>query len=156
MPDVTRLLQQIENGSQRASDELLPIVYGELRQLAKSRLNRESDNHSLQSTALVHEAYLRLVGEKEPNWSGAGHFFGAAAEAMRRILIERARKRKTEKHGGQFQRVPLSGQPVAELPRDERLLQLDEALSELQRLDSRKADVVKLRFFAGLTNQETA
>ena len=156
MPNVTVLLQQIENGSQQASDELLPIVYAELRKLAKSRLSREGEDHSMQSTALVHEAYLRLVGEKEEVWSGTGHFFGAAAEAMRRILIERARKRKTKKHGGEYERIPLSGQQISELPQDDRLLQLDEALNDLQEYDSRKAEVVKLRFFAGLTNKEVA
>lgn len=155
MSRVTKLLQSIEAGDPQATDHLLPIVYDELRKLARQRLANERPGNTLQATALVHEAYVRLVGNTEVDWSGSGHFFGAAAEAMRRILIERARQRATQKHGGNLKRVDLDSQLTAATT-DQRLVELDEALSDLEEYDQRKAQVVKLRFFAGLTNKEVA
>jgi RNA polymerase sigma factor (TIGR02999 family) len=151
MTDVTRILNAIERGDAKATDELLPLVYEELRLLAARKLSREAPGQTLQATALVHEAYLRLVGDEPQNWSGRGHFFAAAAEAMRRILVENARRKQRLRHGGGLQRVDLddldcvAGQP----PED--LLTLDEALAKLHEREPLKADLVKLRYFAGLT-----
>ena len=155
MSEVTALLLAIDKGDKQAADKLLPMVYEELRRLAHMRLSREKPGQTLQATELVHEAYLRLMGTKEVDWNGAGHFFGAAAQAMRRILIERARRRRTAKHGGDRERIELDSQ-MMDVSRDEMLLKLDEALEGLQLYDPRKAEVVKLRFFAGLTNREAA
>ena len=155
--DVTQLLQSIEAGNEQAPEELLPLVYGELRKLARARLAAESANQTLQPTELVHEAYIRLVGQSEVDWNGRGHFFGAAAEAMRRILIDRARKRKTQKHGGDRCKVPLEGDEFPEPANDEqfeKLLRLDLAIDALQAYDPGKAELVKLRYFAGLSNRE--
>ena len=157
MADVTRILSQIEAGDQTASEQMLPLLYDELRQLAAAKLRREKPGQTLQATALVHEAYLRLVGAKEPQqWSGRSHFFAAAAEAMRRILIEQARRKRTLKAGGL--RVDLPELVVEEAVADPSLdlLALDEALTNLEALDKRKADLVKLRFFGGLTIQQAA
>ena len=157
MGDVTRILRAIEEGEQQAAGDLLPIVYDELRRLASQRMAREPADHTLQPTALVHEAYLRLVDvEAAQEWHSLGHFFGAAAEAMRRILIERARRRAGLKHGGGRQRVGLSGiDAVASAPLDE-LLALDEALAGLDRTDSISAQLVNLRYFAGLSMPQAA
>jgi RNA polymerase sigma factor (TIGR02999 family) len=158
MSDVTRLLSQIENGNPAAADQLLPIVYQELRKLAASKLAHENPGQTLQATALVHEAYLRLVGQAQPQeFDGRGHFFSAAAEAMRRILVERARQKRSVKRGGGLDRVEWSDFEPAVLPlKCDDLLGLDEALQKLQRLHPRKCELVKLRFFAGLTAEQAA
>ncbi|MEX2119828.1 MAG: ECF-type sigma factor [Pirellulales bacterium] len=157
MSDVTRILSQIEAGDPSASDQLLPLVYDELRKLAAARLAREKPGQTLQATALVHDAYIRLVDvEKAQHWDSRRHFFAAAAEAMRRILVESARRRKSVKHGGQRVRVDLDeALVVANEPRDD-LLELDELLEQLAGADPRAAELVKLRFFAGLTGDEAA
>ena len=156
MSEVTRILSAIEQGDVRAAEELLPLVYQELRQLAAQRLSKEAPGQTLQATALVHEAYIRLVGAEDPNWSGRGHFFAAAAEAMRRILIDIARRKQRLKRGGDRQRVDLQDADLfVEGPSDD-LIALDEALEKLSKKDKVKADLVKLRFFAGLTNEQAA
>ncbi len=156
MSNVTRILSAIEQGDGRAIDQLLPVVYQELRQLAAQKLSREKPGHTLQATALVHEAYLRLVGADNQTWKGRTHFFAAAAEAMRRILIENARRKHRLKRGGHQQRVDLDeAQILVEQPPEE-LLALDEALSQLAEIDGAKADLVKLRYFAGLTLEQAA
>jgi RNA polymerase sigma factor (TIGR02999 family) len=158
MTDVTQILFQIEEGDATATDRLLPLVYAELRQLAAARLSHEKPGQTLQPTALVHEAYLRLVDQaNESRWENSRHFFGAAAEAMRRILIERARQKKTQKRGGHRQRIDLAEiEPVVLPIACEDLLGLDDALEKLQRDHPRKAELVKLRFFAGLTISQAA
>jgi RNA polymerase sigma factor (TIGR02999 family) len=157
MSQVTQLLQKIADGEPSAAAQLLPLVYDELRRLAAAKLSHEQPGQTLQGTALVHEAYLRLVGgEEEQSWNGRGHFFAAAAEGMRRILIERARHRTRLRHGGQVQRVPLGDIDPAAPDADEQLLALDEALVELQNQEPEIASVVKLRYFAGLTIEQTA
>jgi RNA polymerase sigma factor (TIGR02999 family) len=158
MTDVTRILSQIEEGDSTAAERLLPLVYVELRQLAAARLSHEKPGQTLQPTALVHEAYLRLVDQaNEPNWDNSRHFFAAAAEAMRRILIERARHKQTQKRGGNRERVDLTENEPVVLPMAcEDLLGLDEALEKFQREHPRKAELVKLRFFAGLTISQAA
>src|SRR5690242_18504751 len=153
MSDVTRILSQIESGDPSAAADLLPLVYDELRKLAAQRLAQEKPGQTLQATALVHEAYLRLVGDRRGQpWNGRGHFFGAAAEAMRRILIDQARRKLRPKHGGGRERVNLDEltRPAAGCRADE-LLALDEALTTLAREEPAKAELVKLRYFAGLT-----
>lgn len=158
MSDVTHLLDAIQRGDALASEQLVPLVYDELRRLAAQKLAHEAPGHSLQATALVHEAYVRLVdSEPAPTWQNRGHFFAAAAEAMRRILVEHARRRRRLRHGGDRKRVPLDKIDAAELPeRDDHLLALDEALAALAREDAVVAQVVKLRYFAGLTIEQTA
>jgi len=153
---VTELLVEIGRGRRRAAEELLPIVYQELRKLARARMARERPGQTLQPTALVHEAYLRLVGDPGPKWDNRGHFFAAAAEAMRRILIERARRYARLKRGGELARIELDEQLVGAAPRSEELMALDQALTRLESIDPQMAAVVKLRFFAGLTTEETA
>ena len=159
MYEVTRILAAIQRGDGRASEELLPLVYEELRKLAAGRLAQEKPGQTLQATALVHEAYLRLVGaEQARGWDSRGHFFAAAAEAMRRILIDNARHKRTAKGGGQKHRVDLSEvDPAGSSGADVLdVLSLDEALTKLEAKDKRKAELVKLRFFGGLTQQEAA
>jgi RNA polymerase sigma factor (TIGR02999 family) len=157
MSDVTRLIDGTEPRDPQAAADLLPLVYDELRKLAAQRLASERPGQTLQATALVHEAYVRLVGDpSDRRWEGCGHFFGAAAEAMRRILIERARHKASGKAGGGRQRVELHDvEPEVEGP-DLEILALDEALKKLEQKDPRMAEVVKLRFFAGLTNEQAA
>jgi RNA polymerase sigma factor (TIGR02999 family) len=156
MTDVTRILNAIERGDLQAVDDLLPAVYEELRVLAAQKLSKEQPGQTLQATALVHEAYLRLVGGEARNWQGRRHFFAAAAEAMRRILVDNARRKKSLKHGGRHGRVDLgSAEPAAQAPSDD-LIALDEALTELAQEDPMKADLVKLRFFAGLSIDQAA
>jgi RNA polymerase sigma factor (TIGR02999 family) len=156
MSDVTQILGAIEQGDARAAERLLPLVYDELRKLAAQRLAQEKPGQTLQATALVHEAYLRLVdAEKARQWDSRGHFFAAAAEAMRRILIEQARRKKRAKHGGGRNRVDLDEAPALTRPGDD-LLALDEALSKLASVQPAKAELVKLRFFAGMTIPEAA
>jgi RNA polymerase sigma factor (TIGR02999 family) len=157
MSDVTRILSAIEAGDPQAAEQLMPLVYDELRKLATARLAQEKPGQTLQATALVHEAYMRLVDvEQAQRWDSRGHFFAAAAEAMRRILIEQARRKKSIKAGGQLHRQELSEiEPAIEEPNLD-LLDLDEALTKLQAKDPRKAKLVKLRYFAGLTNVQAA
>jgi RNA polymerase sigma factor (TIGR02999 family) len=156
MTDVTLILSAIEQGDPQAAAQLLPLVYDELRQLAAQRLAHENPGQTVQATALVHEAYLRLVDvDKVQHWEGRRHFFAAAAEAMRRILVESARKKRSLKHGGQRQRADLDDQVMAEPP-DERLLALDEALERFAREQPRMAQLVQLRFFAGLPIEQVA
>lgn len=157
MADVTRILQQIEQGDPTAADQLLPMVYEELRSLAAARIAQEKPGQTLQATALVHEAYVRLVGGKQDEWNGRGHFFGAAAEAMRRILVERARRRLAVKHGGGLNRQDLDIEIAADGPSNlGRVLAIDEALDKLDRADHQAAELVKLRYFAGLSLQEAS
>jgi RNA polymerase sigma factor (TIGR02999 family) len=157
MNEVTRILCAVGDGDPRAADQLLPLVYDELKKLAAQRMAREAPGQTLDATALVHEAYLRLVdvGQAQ-SWNGRGHFFAAAAEAMRRILVERARGKATRKRGGQRGRVPLDEALLATDDRADDLLDLDEALTELERHDEAAARLVKLRYFAGLTHQQAA
>ncbi len=157
MSEVTRILSAIEQGDPHAAEQLLPLVYEELRQLAAQRLGQEKPGQTLQATALVHEAYLRLVDvEKVQRWDSRGHFFAAAAEAMRRILVEKARRKRSVKHGGQRARIDLDeALVVGDEPRED-LLELDELLEQLVTADPRAAELVKLRFFAGLTGEQTA
>jgi RNA polymerase sigma factor (TIGR02999 family) len=155
MSQVTQILQAAEQGDANAANELLPLVYHELRRLAAHKMANEASGHTLQPTALVHEAYLRLVGPGQAQqWDGRGHFFAAAAEAMRRILVESARRKKRLKHGGELQRVDVAEVELPlPMPGDE-LLALDEALDRLATVDSRAAEVVKLCFFVGLTQEQ--
>ena len=157
MSDVTRILSQIESGDPSAAEKLLPLLYDELRKLAAARMAQEAPGLTLQATALVHEAYIRLVDvERAQHWDSRGHFFAAAAEAMRRILVEQARRKETIKAGGQNQRVELPEvEPAVDGPTID-LLALDEALQKLEAKDPRKSQLIKLRFFAGLSNQQAA
>jgi len=156
--EVTQILNQIEDGDPHAAGHLLPLVYEELRRLASQKMNQEKSGHTLQPTALVHEAFLRLVGgEDSRSWDGRGHFFAAAAESMRRILIESARRRNAEKRGGNLQRSELDNDDAAIDPDDsETLLALDEALTKLESVDAVLARLVQLRYFTGLTIEQTA
>src|SRR5262245_49328533 len=157
MNDVTRILSAIEQGNPRASKELLPLIYKELRRLAKQRLAREKPGQTLQATALVHEAYLRLVGgEEAQRWDNRGHFFAAAAEAMRRILVEKARRKRAERHGGRLERQDLDAVDIAAPAPSVDLLALDEALAKLEAEDSVKGQLVKLRYFTGLSEEDAA
>ena len=156
MHEVTRILVAIDQGDTRAVDQLLPVVYEELRQLAAQKLSREKPGQTLQATALVHEAYLRLVGSEGQNFRGRTHFFAAAAEAMRRILVDNARRKQRLRHGGNRQRVDLDDACTAiEGPSDD-LIALDEALAKFAVEEPVKADLVKLRYFAGLTIEQAA
>ena len=154
--DVTQLLNAIEHGDGNAAEELLPLVYEELRKLATARLANELAGQTIQPTALVHEAWIKLSGSNHQQWNGRGHFFGAAAEAMRRILIDRARKRNRERHGAGLQRVNLDSVDIAVNTDDETLLQLNDALEKFALESPDKAELVKLRYFAGLTLAEAA
>jgi RNA polymerase sigma factor (TIGR02999 family) len=155
--DVTQILLQIESGDPSAAEELLPLVYSELRRLAAAKLAHEKPGQTLQATALVHEAYVRLVDVKKvQHWNNRGHFFTAAAEAMRRILVDQARQKRSQRRGGNFQRVELSFAEPAVPANQLDILALDEALQKLAERDSRAAELVKLRFFAGLTAPEAA
>jgi RNA polymerase sigma factor (TIGR02999 family) len=164
MSNVTQILGQIEAGDPHAAETLLPLVYNELRKLAAARLAHEQPGQTLQATALVHEAYLRLVADaardpsltKERGWNSRGHFFGAAAEAMRRILIMNSRRRRTQKRGGDRDRIELDPDLLPATERDEQLLALDAALLRFEELHPEKARLVKLRFFAGLSSADAA
>jgi RNA polymerase sigma factor (TIGR02999 family) len=156
MTDVTRILNAIEQGDAKAADELLPLVYEELRRLAAQKLSREQPGQTLQATALVHEVYIRLVKEEAQNWDSRGHFFAAAAEAMRRILVENARRKKSSKHGGDQQRIDLDDADLAIEGSSGDLIALDEALTKLSETDPSLTDLVKLRYFAGLTIEQVA
>jgi RNA polymerase sigma factor (TIGR02999 family) len=156
--EVTQILSALERGQPHAAEELLPLVYDELRRLAACRLANEKPGQTLQATALVHEAWLKLAGgEAKPRWNDRTHFFAAAAEAMRRILVDNARRKRCVRHGGELERVDLAAIQVAAPVADEaELLAVHEALDELGRLDARKAELVKLRFFVGLSFAEAA
>lgn len=153
---VTQMLRAAGAGDAQAAAELLPLVYSELHKLAEARMAKTPPGNTLQPTALVHEAYLRLVGSEDPGWTSRGHFFAAAAQAMRQILVDQARRKASRKHGGDRQRVDLGrAEPFIEPPAED-LLALDEALKRLEEADPRKGKIVMLRYFAGLTNEETA
>jgi RNA polymerase sigma factor (TIGR02999 family) len=154
MAEITRILEAIDDGDAHAAEELLPLVYDELRHLAAQKLSREKPGQTLQATALVHEAYIRLVGSDGQHWDSRGHFFAAAAEAMRRILINRARDKGRRKHGGHLQRVDLANIEIALETRGDDLLALDEAIERLAKENEEYADLVKMRFFAGLSVEE--
>lgn len=156
MNGLTVILKRIEEGDLQAGNELLPLVYEELRSLAARKLARESPGQTLQATALVHEAWLRLGGDGQIAWRDRGHFFAAAAQAMRRILIDSARRKSSLRHGGGVERVSFDSLDLAASMDDEQLLALNDALDHLEEHDSAKAQVVKLRFFAGLTNEQAA
>lgn len=156
MSDVTQILHAIEHGDAKAAGELLPLVYDELRRLAAYRMANEAPGHTLQPTALVHEAWLHLGGDRQPTWQNRAHFFGAAAEAMRRILVDRARTKRARKRGGNLERVDLDAIELPSPMPDDELLALDEALDRLATVDTRAAEMVKLCFFVGLTQQEAA
>ena len=157
MSDVTQILNAIEQGDPKAADELLPLVYQELRKLAAQKMAREQPGHTLQATALVHEAWLRLGADAQPGWQNRAHFFAAASEAMRRILVERARRKHREKRGGGAEHVDLAELEIAApLGNEEESLAVHEALDRLAAHDSRKAEVVKLRYFVGFSFEETA
>lgn len=153
--DVTAILEDLSSGRQEAADELFVVVYEELRGIARSFMVRERPDHTLQTTAVVHEAYIRLLGGGAPRWENRAHFFSTAAEAMRRILVEHARRKVSLKRGGERKRVDL-GDPAGSVPAPEDLLALDDALNRLESRDEVMAEVVKLRHFAGLTVEETA
>ena len=157
MSDVTRILSEIEQGDPAAAEKLLPLVYEELRKLAAAKLAQEKPGQTLQATALVHEAYLRLVeADEAQKWDSRQHFFAAAAEAMRRILVENARRKGSLKHGGEQQRQDLAAIEVAEPQRPEELLAVDDALGQLEQADAMAAQLVKLRYFSGLTIPQAA
>jgi len=156
MGHATLLLTAVERGDPKAADQLLELVYGELRVLATHKMAQESPGQTLQPTALVHEAWLRLVGSETPSFQNRAHFFSAAAEAMRRILIDRARRRRTQRHGGGYQRVDLDGCDLAAPQADDELLAVNEALDQLSKEHPLQAEVVKLRYFGGRTNDEVA
>lgn len=154
--DVTRLLQEYKNGDKSVLDELFPLVYAELRRLAAGKLNNERADHTLQATALVHEAYLRLVSQHSVDWSNRAHFFGLAAEMMRRILVNHALERKRLKRGGGETRLALDEAVTFAEEREIDLVRLDEVLNELAKFAPRQAKIVELKFFGGLTNEESA
>jgi len=154
--DVTRILEAAQQGDPKAAEELLPVVYEELRRLAAHKMANEAAAQTLQPTALVHEAWLRLVGDQGQKWDGRAHFFGAAAEAMRRILIERARRKRALRHGGGRQRVDVQEAEIASPSDDDQLLAVNEALDKLAAQHQTEAELVKLRYFVGLTNEEAA
>lgn len=157
MSDVTQILTAIEQGDPKAADQLLPLVYQELRKLAAQKMAREQPGHTLQATALVHEAWLRLGADAQPGWQNRAHFFAAASEAMRRILVERARRKHREKRGGGAEHVDVADLEIAApLGNEEESLAVHEALDRLAGHDARKAEVVKLRYFVGFSFEETA
>ena len=156
MSNVTHILESIQRGAPGAADELLALVYDELRRVAAQRIANEAPGQTLQATALVHEAWIQLGGDEQPAWKSRAHFFGAAAEAMRRILVNRARQKKALKRGGNLERVDLDSVEMPSPMPDDELLALDEALDRLATVDTRAAEMVKLCFFVGLTQEEAA
>ena len=156
MDDVTQILGAVARGEKQAAEKLLPLVYAELRRLAEARMAKTPPGGTLQPTALVHEAYLRLVGSGDPGWKGRHHFFGAAAQAMRDILVEQARRKARLKRGGDRKRVNLDPDELAAEPQPEEILAVDEALGRLEQEDPRSAEIVLMRYFAGLTEGEIA
>jgi RNA polymerase sigma factor (TIGR02999 family) len=153
---ITQILEAVGAGNEQAAEQLLPLVYEELRRLAAAKMANEVPGQTLQATALVHEAWLRLGGANQIKWNGRGHFFGAAAEAMRRILIENARRKRAARHGGDQVKLDLQQLEVAAPAEDDELLALDEALAKFAARDKQKAELVKLRYFVGLTREEAA
>src|SRR5262249_20717082 len=157
MTDVTRILSAIDQGDPSAAEQLLPLVYDELRKLAAHKMGQEASGQTLEATALVHEAYLRLVDvEQAQHWNSRGHFFAAAAEAMRRILVEEARRKQRHKHGGSRRKVPFDANLIADNSDAEELLAISDALDQLSLQDSQAAELVKLRYFSGLSVEEAA
>jgi RNA polymerase sigma factor (TIGR02999 family) len=156
LSDFTRILESIEQGDPKAADQLLPLVYGELRKLAASKMAKEAPGHTLQATALVHEAWLRLVGDENPRFENRAHFFAAAAEAMRRILIEKARRKRAVRHGGGRHRTEFQEADLASPQDDDQLLAISDALDELAVRRPLEAQLVKLRYFVGMTMDEAA
>lgn len=156
MSGVTRILTAIEQGDAKAAEKLLPLVYQELRRLAAQKMSQEQPGQTLQATALVHEAYIRLVEGQDQSWNSRGHFFKAAAEAMRRILVEKARRKQRLRHGGQHHRVDMEKVDCAVDPPSDELLALDDAIAKLSEQEPLKANLVKLRYFAGLTSEQAA
>jgi RNA polymerase sigma factor (TIGR02999 family) len=154
--DVTRILERAQAGDPQAAEELLPLVYDELRKLAAAKMAREVPGQTLQPTALVHEVFLRLVGSQNQQWKGRAHFFGAAAEAMRRILIENARRKRAARHGGGQAKLDISEIQIAAAAKDDELLAVSDALEKFATRDKQKAELVKLRYFVGLTTEEAA
>jgi RNA polymerase sigma factor (TIGR02999 family) len=154
--DVTHLLNAIEHGDPAAADQLLPLIYDELRKLAASKMAKEQPGQTLQATALVHEAWIRLAGGQQQRWDSRRHFFAAAAEAMRRILVEKARRRQRARHGGGLDRVDVDEVEISAGVRQDQLIELDDALAKLEAQDPQKAEVVKLRYFVGMSNEQTA
>lgn len=156
MSEVTRVIEAIQHGDLKAAEELLPMVYEELRKLAASKMANEAAGNTLQPTALVHEAWLRLIGNDNPKFAGRAHFFAAAAEAMRRILIDRARRNCALRHGAGQVRVDIQQIDLASPDADDQLLAVNDALDKLAAKDSTEAELVKLRYFVGLTTEEAA
>jgi RNA polymerase sigma factor (TIGR02999 family) len=156
MSDITMILQAIGRGESRASEELMPLVYEELRRIAAARMAQEQAGHTLQPTALVHEAWLQLVGAGERSWQNRAHFFGAAADAMRRILIDNARRKSRLKHGGNQARVDIVGLEIEGATPDEDALRINDALEKLEQEDPEQARIVVMKFFGGMTNEEVA
>jgi RNA polymerase sigma-70 factor, ECF subfamily len=154
--EVTQILHELQNGDPTAEERLIPHVYGELRRLASHYMRRERSDHTLQATALVHEAYLKLIDQHEVNWQGRAHFLGIAAQLMRRILVDHARSHHAVKRGGEQQRIPLDDVIIFSESKSSELIALDEALSRLAQIDARQSRIVELRFFAGLSVEETA
>ncbi len=155
-PDITALLTRLADGDETVLSRLTPVVYDELRRLAAHYMRRERSDHTLQTTALVHEAYLRLIEQRQANWRNRAHFFGVAAQLMRRILVDHARNRVREKRGGEQQRVSLEDAILVSPDTLEQVLVVDEALDRLEKMDSRQSRIVELKFFAGLSTEETA
>jgi RNA polymerase sigma factor (TIGR02999 family) len=156
MSNITLVLESVGRGESKATEQLFPLVYEELRRLAAARMASEAAGHTLQPTALVHEAWLQLVGAGDRTWKNRAHFFGAAADAMRRILIDNARRKAALKHGGGQERVAIEGLEITASTLDEHILMIDEALQRLEAEDGQKARIVSLKFFGGLTNEEVA
>jgi RNA polymerase sigma factor (TIGR02999 family) len=156
MSDITLVLESVGRGESKATEVLFPLVYEELRRLAAARMAREAAGHTLQPTALVHEAWLQLVGAGDRTWKNRAHFFGAAADAMRRILIDNARRKSALKHGGGQERMAIEDLEITVTTLDEHILMIDEALQRLEAEDPQKARIVSLKFFGGLNNEETA
>jgi RNA polymerase sigma factor (TIGR02999 family) len=156
LSDVTRILEAVAEGNPAAADQLLPLVYDELRKLAASKMAREAPNQTLQPTALVHEAWLRLVGAENPTFANRAHFFAAAAETIRRILIDKARRKRAIRHGAGKEHVQLDELEIAAPTNDDEILEIDEALDKLAQQNSAEADLVKLRYFVGMTLEEAA
>jgi RNA polymerase sigma factor (TIGR02999 family) len=154
--DVTQLLIAWSQGDPRALEALIPLIYDDLRRMAERHLSRENRGHTLQPTAVVHEAYLKLIDQKRVTWKNRGHFFAVAAQTMRRLLVDHARRRDAEKRGGEVTRVALDGEDVSVTPREADVIALDQALEKLAGLDAMQAKVVELRYFGGLTLEETA
>jgi RNA polymerase sigma factor (TIGR02999 family) len=154
--DLTRIFEAIQKGEPDAADKLLPLVYDELRKMAAGKMAYEAPGQTLQPTALVHEAWLRLSKNAEPSWQNRAHFFGAAAEAMRRILIDNARRKRARRHGGRQRRVDIGDVDLAAVSEEDQLLAVHEALDKLAAVDQTKAELVKLRYFVGMTIEEAA